>query len=95
MRMRILEFAMPWLVAAGVILVWQVGVDVLQIQPFVLPSPLEVFQAYAEYQPTILEAAFYTLVNTLIGFAIGVACGLALGILIGSSRLPIAGSIRC
>jgi NitT/TauT family transport system permease protein len=91
MRTRLLELAMPWLVTAGVLLVWQIGVDVLQIAPFVLPSPLEVFQAYAQFQPTILAAAFYTLVNTLIGFAIGVACGLALGILIGSSRLAYRG----
>ena len=89
--MRHLERAMPWLVGAGVILLWQAVVDVFGIEPFILPSPIEVFRAYLQFQPTILQQALYTLVNTLIGFAIGVATGLGLGMFIGSSRLAYRG----
>jgi NitT/TauT family transport system permease protein len=91
MRRRLLERAMPWLVGIGVILLWQGVVNVFGIEEFVLPSPVAVFRAYVQFQPTILQQALFTLGNTLAGFAIGVATGLALGVFIGSSRLAYRG----
>ncbi len=86
-----LRHAMPWLVFAGFLLVWQAAVDLFAIQPFVLPSPVQVIQAYFQYQPTILSQALFTLVNTLLGFGLGVAGGLLLGAVIGSSDLAYRG----
>jgi NitT/TauT family transport system permease protein len=91
MDRRWLDLAMPWLVMIGFILLWQAAVDLFQIQPFVLPSPVAVLQAYIQFQPTILKEAWYTLMNKLGGFVIGVVCGLALGVLVGSSRLAYRG----
>jgi NitT/TauT family transport system permease protein len=89
--MRLLERAMPWLVLIGFLLAWQAVVDGFGIQPFILPSPVAVFQAYLQFQPTILREATYTLGNTLAGFALGVVTGLLLGMVIGSSRLAYKG----
>ena len=79
MRRSWLEYAMPWLVTIGFVVLWQAAVDGFGIEPFVLPSPLAVMRAYIEFQPTILKEAWYTLMNTLGGFVIGVTGGLALG----------------
>ncbi len=91
MRAHGLKHAMPWLVFLGFLLVWQGVVDVFALEPFVLPSPVAVVQAYLQFQPTIISQAAFTLVNTLLGFALGVAGGLMLGIVIGSSELAYRG----
>jgi NitT/TauT family transport system permease protein len=88
---RPLERAMPWLVVAAVLGLWQAAVVLFRIQQFVLPSPVAIGLAFLQYHAVILADALYTLVNTLIGFVMGVVGGLALGILIGSSRLAYHG----
>jgi NitT/TauT family transport system permease protein len=88
---RRLELAMPWLVIAGALVLWQAVVQVFQIRQFVLPSPTAIIAAFLEYRAPILDHALFTLVNTLTGFGIGIAVGVLLGVLIGSSRLAYAG----
>lgn len=86
-----LEVAMPWLVAIGLLIFWQLVVTVFNIEEFVLPSPITIYEAFLQYREPIIEHALYTLKNTLIGFAIGIVVGVALGVAIGSSRLAYKG----
>src|SRR5882724_8353624 len=78
---RRLEIAMPWLVIAGLLIVWQAVVVVFGIRQFILPSPVAIYEAFLQYRAPIMDHALFTLVNTLIGF----------GIVIGSSRLAYVG----
>lgn len=86
-----LDVAMPWLVIVGLLIFWQVVVTVFNIEAFVLPSPITVYEAFLQYREPIIEHALYTLKSTLIGFAIGIVVGVVLGVAIGSSRLAYKG----
>ena len=82
---------MPWMVILGLLVVWQIVVQVFAIRPFILPSPTAIVGALLEYHAPIMDSALFTLVNTLSGFAIGIGIGVLIGILIGSFRLAYAG----
>jgi len=82
---------MPWLVIGGLLLLWQVVVQIFHVRPFILPAPTVVWTTFLEYRQPIMDNALFTLVNTLSGFAIGIVVGVLLGIVIGSSRLAYAG----
>jgi NitT/TauT family transport system permease protein len=88
---RRLEVAMPWIVIVGLLVLWQAVVQIFQIRPFILPSPVAIYQAFMQYREPIIQNSLFTLFNTLIGFAIGVVVGMLLGIVIGSFRLAYAG----
>jgi len=88
---RRLELAMPWLVIAGLIILWQAVVQLFGIRQFILPAPSAIWDAFVEYRAPILDNALFTLANTLIGFGLGIAFGVLLGIVIGSSRLAYSG----
>lgn len=86
-----LERLAPWMVTIGLLVIWQAVVVIFKIEPFLLPSPTAIFQAFVQYQDSILIHAWHTMVSTLLGFALGIVVGLLLGICIGSSRLVYAG----
>jgi NitT/TauT family transport system permease protein len=88
---RRLELAMPWLVIAGLLILWQAVVAVFGIRQFILPSPVAIYQAFLQYRAPIIDHALFTLFNTLTGFGIGIVVGLLIGIVIGSFRLAYAG----
>lgn len=68
------------------IVLWQVMCVVLNIEPFILPSPIQVFHSLVQYHEPIMIHAMQTLFTTLVGFAIAVAFGLLLGLAIGVER---------
>jgi len=76
---------MPWLVVAGLFLLWELLVVAARLPPFVLPAPTTVFAALAEFSGPIAHHALHTLGTTLAGFALSVAGGVALGVAVGSS----------
>jgi NitT/TauT family transport system permease protein len=88
---RRLEIAMPWLLSIGILLIWQLAVMVFGIQPFVLPSPVDIIKALVENYSPIMQHATFTLMSTMIGFLFGILFGLFLGVVIGSSRLMYVG----
>ncbi len=88
---RRLEILMPWLVAIVLLLLWQGLVMVFKVEPFVMPAPTAIFEAFVQYHDTILMHAWYTMVSTFLGFLLGIVVGLLLGMAIGSSRLVYAG----
>jgi NitT/TauT family transport system permease protein len=87
MSKPLVENLAPWLATLLLLVLWQLGVMVFQIESFVLPTPLEaIYEIYVNrYALTVHGLA--TLGTTLAGFAIAVVFGLLLGILVGSFRL--------
>jgi NitT/TauT family transport system permease protein len=86
-RARKLEIAMPWLVVAGLFLVWEIGCIVFAMPEFILPRPSRVLQVLVETAGPIWFHAGHTLFTTLAGFVLAVLGGLLLGIAVGSSPL--------
>jgi NitT/TauT family transport system permease protein len=78
---------LPWLVVAGIFLVWQFLVVALRIEPFVLPSPTSIFAAGWQWHTIILQNAWQTLFTTTIGFFFAIIIGVVFGVAIGSSSL--------
>jgi NitT/TauT family transport system permease protein len=91
---RKLKRALPWIVFAAFLAIWEIGCVVFHVRPTVLPRPSLVLQALYHNFPIIAYQAEQTLITTLIGFAIAVVFGLLFGMAIGSSALAYAGFYR-
>ena len=75
----------PWLMTAGIVILWQAVCSIFKIDEFIFPSPIQVVDALIQYADPIRLHSVQTLVTTVAGFAIGVVFGLALGVAVGSS----------
>jgi NitT/TauT family transport system permease protein len=80
----------PLLLAAAILLVWQVGVLAFQVPDFIFPSPWQIAQQLVEFKGPLAAAAWTTLWVTMVGFALAIVVGVLLGFLIGSSRVAYA-----
>lgn len=90
-RRRRLENALPWLVIAGMFLVWEAAVRLFGIEPFILPAPSVIAESMLRWWQPLLSNAWATLLTTVIGFLLAVVFGLLLGVAIGSSVLVYRG----
>jgi NitT/TauT family transport system permease protein len=88
---RRLEAVMPWLVVAGIFLVWELGCVAFQVQEFVLPRPSVVLATLYQSAGPIWFHAQQTLFTTIVGFALAIVGGLLLGVVVGSSQLAYKG----
>lgn len=86
-RRRRLQRALPWLVGAGALLIWEAACAVFAIPVFILPPPTAVAASIVKWWHPLLDSTAQTLATTLAGFAIAVVVGMVMGVLIGSSRL--------
>jgi NitT/TauT family transport system permease protein len=88
----------------AVIVIWQLGVDAMNVQNFILPLPSEIATAFVAEWPALQKAAAATLYEALGGLVIGVTAGVltafavsrwarvreaVLPIAIGASAIPI------
>jgi len=64
------------------LILWSAAVRVLDIGPYLLPSPAAIFLELVEQRAFLLEHSWATLQETLAGFGLAVMVGLALGLLI-------------
>jgi ABC-type nitrate/sulfonate/bicarbonate transport system permease component len=89
MLKRLVLRALPALTVIFFIAAWQAFVDLRDIPPIYLPSPLAIGQALLELSldGTILRHLGATLLRILTGFLLATVCGIALGLLMGMSRL--------
>ena len=71
----------PLLTVAGLLVVWELVVDLGIIPNFLLPTPVQVVQALVSDFSLIVSHAATTLVETAIGLLIGVALGFAIAVL--------------
>ena len=71
----------PLLTVVGLLVVWELVVDLGIIPNFLLPTPVQVVQALVSDFSLIVGHAATTLVETAIGLLIGVALGFAIAVL--------------
>jgi len=76
----------PWLFTIGIFVFWEAVCRIFKIDRFILPTPLEAFQAMAQYWQPLLRHSLVTLWTTMAGFALAVAFGMMLGLIVGWSR---------
>jgi NitT/TauT family transport system permease protein len=88
---QLIKRALPWAITVGFFVLWQFACVVLNIDTFILPSPVTVWRSLNQHTALIMSNSLQTLLTTLAGFAIGVGFGLALGLLVGISRLVYDG----
>ncbi len=90
MNRQLTERWAPIVLAAILLLLWQIVCMGFAIPEFIFPSPLAIGQAMAEFAGPIAEAGWKTFWVTLVGFGISIVVGVMLGFLVGSSRLAYA-----
>ena len=78
------RFIPPFLVAVLFLLLWEGIVVVFEIEPFLLPSPVAVWEAAIEHWHQLLQAALRTGGAALAGFVLAGTVGVALGASSGS-----------
>jgi putative hydroxymethylpyrimidine transport system permease protein len=70
---------MSWLrmtvLAAGLIMLWQLLVLLTQVPPYILPGPLPVARALVEHWPVLIKHLQTTLVEILVGLLLGALLG--------------------
>ena len=77
---------LPVIVLAAGLVAWEAVVDVSDIQPYVLPGPLLVFQTLIRDWTVLSESLGVTLLTTLEGFVAAAVVGVALALLFNQSR---------
>ena len=90
-RRKRLQAWLPWLVALGVLLLWEVICRAFKIPAFVLPPPSAVAASMVKWWSPLMMNAGQTLMTTMAGFAIAVVVGLVLGVALGSSTMVYHG----
>ncbi|MDF2120231.1 ABC transporter permease [Roseiarcaceae bacterium H3SJ34-1] len=90
-RRKRLMRVLPWLVIAGMVVLWEIVVRVFDIPEFVLPAPSVVAQSISKWWNPIIMNAGQTLKTTLVGFLMANLLGLTLGVIVGSSTLVYHG----
>ncbi|MBU2662489.1 ABC transporter permease [Actinoplanes bogorensis] len=71
--------AWPVLGIVVTVAVWWAAVEIFDIQPIILPSPLDVAESFGTYPDLLLSTTWDTVRVTLIGFALSIVIGVALG----------------
>jgi NitT/TauT family transport system permease protein len=73
------------LTLVALILIWQLGVLALDVPGYLVPTPLQVWDALVDNSGALLGHTWVTLVETLIGFGLSILIGVPLAVLIVSS----------
>jgi NitT/TauT family transport system permease protein len=77
---------LPLAVLAAGLAIWELVVRVNDIQPYVLPGPLAVFNTLVSDWPVLSESLGVTLLTTLEGFVAAAIGGVALALLFNQSK---------
>lgn len=76
----------PLALCLALLILWQVASIALDIQEWLLPSPVQIVRAGWEARPLLWPHFWQTTRETLIGFGLALAIGLGLGMLIDYSN---------
>ncbi len=87
MSPRILRIALPLLVLAAVVLVWDLTVRLFAIPPYVLPGPELVLSTLFADAALLSQSLLVTLAITLEGFLLAAFGGIALAVVFNQWRL--------
>jgi NitT/TauT family transport system permease protein len=80
----------PWLLLAGVLIVWEALCRGLGVSEFIFPAPSAIAAKLIEFGPVIAGHAWRTYWVTMLGFGLAIVVGVLLGFIIGSSRFAYA-----
>lgn len=75
-----LRLALPLVVLAVLVAAWEIWVQVGDVSPLIVPSPLDVIERMVDMAGDLLPAAGTTVKTMLIGFAIAAATGVVAGV---------------
>lgn len=87
------RWVLPTLVVAALVGLWQIAAstgaiaDALGLEPFLVPSPAEIAEAFWENRSLLAENAWVTLQEIVLGFAIGLLAGLGFAFLLRPFKL--------
>lgn len=86
-----LKIAMPWLVMAALLLIWELTCVLFAIPEIVLPRPTKIFEVFIARFDILLRFCLETLWTTTAGFLLAIVFGLLLGLAIGASPFVYSG----
>ncbi len=84
---RLLRLALPILVLALGVVLWDAVVRLNQIPPYILPGPMLVFSTLVNDGALLGKSLLVTLITTFEGFVLAAIGGIGLAILFSQSRL--------
>ena len=80
-------WAAPVTILLGILVIWELGVQIWDIPKWQLPSPSEIGQELAASRSLLLEHTLVTLEEIVLGFTAALASGLVLATAIAYSRI--------
>jgi NitT/TauT family transport system permease protein len=80
------EYARPLILMVAVFVLWEVVIDVFQIKPYLIPSPLSVAKMLVTEWPRLWREGLVTAYATLGGFALSILLGIPIAMAIAYSR---------
>ena len=86
-----LKHAMPWLVMAALLIIWEICCVVFDVQEIILPRPSKIFTVFVARFDILMLFCWDTLWTTLLGFLLAIGFGLLLGLAIGASPFVYSG----
>ena len=95
-RAKVVEWIPAIVVFCLGIVVWQLAIDIFNIQKFLLPKPWSIVSAFWTQRGTLWSAGWLTLKEALGGFAIGSGLGILFAVVLARFRrisaalMPIA-----
>jgi NitT/TauT family transport system permease protein len=87
LKTKLATYLLPTIAVVILLIVWEGVTYLLQVPPFILPAPSDVWGAAQSHGTAVWRNGIHTLNTTLMGFFLGLLSGVLLGFLIGSSRL--------
>jgi NitT/TauT family transport system permease protein len=69
------------------IALWQLGVTISGVKPFLVPGPWNVVNAFIENGPNLLDSALTSLQEAVVGFLIAAVMGALIAFILASNKL--------
>ncbi len=88
---QVLLVAMPWLVMAALLILWEIACIAFQVPEILAPRPTRVFEVMVQRWEILLKFCLETFATTAVGFLLAIAFGLLLGLAIGASPFVYSG----
>ena len=86
MKKRVIDILSALAVCAGLLIIWQLAVLVLQVPPYILPSPFAVVLAVFERFPSLLVSLEITSIAAGGGLLTSIIVGILIAIIFAQSR---------
>ena len=73
LQREVLKHAMPWLVLAVLLIVWEIACIVFNVPEIILPRPTKIFVVFVQRFDILMAYCWDTLWTTTIGFLLAMA----------------------